>query len=956
MKRRARGDRGEGLLPFDLAPKPPAAAGTPRRVFLGWDGPALARAAEWILRERGADLEGLFLALPGSRSVRRLSELLALRAPRGWKPPRILTQGALVDAFVELERPAAGRLERTLAWQRALEGLAPASLARLSPRAADKDGGAARLALAETLRELHGKLAPEGVDFERVARAAVWPDDGAERERWRVLAEAQARWRAVLAACELSDPHESRRAALEAGKLCATGEVVLVGVADMNGLLATLLERLGERATALVVAPEEHAEGFDALGRFVPAYWSAQHVPLDERTWFVEEKPADQADRVEALLGEWCEECPAEALTIGLADEEVAPYLERRLAAAGARLRVAAGTPLARTRPFKLLGAVAALLERGSFAELAALARHPDAAPQLAASGDPAEILDRYHAVHLPARAFPAGGDWPGDEEESRGVRQLARGVDHLLGGMGPLAKGGAARAELAVWARETRALCLRVYGTRPLDPKVEDERVLALSLGEIGAALEELETLPASLAGGALPAHEALRLVLRAVRDASVAPAPARADEPTVEALGWLELALDDAPALVVTGFNEGRVPQSIQGDAFLPDGLRARLGLADNEARLARDLYATRVLLATRQRAAFVTGRRAKSGDPLVPSRIALAAPPEELARRVRIFLPPPARIEPVPASEEPALPAALPRWHAESAPDTFAVTSFRTFLRSPYRFYLERVLKLRSVDDRARELDPLRFGELAHGVLQAFGEGPARDASDARAIEEALLGELERRVRAVFGPAPLPAVALQIEQLRYRLRQVAEVQSERRRAGWRIQKTELAVEDFPFEVDGRPALLRGRIDRIDLHADGERWAILDYKTGDAAAAPEAAARGAQGWKDLQLPLYRLMAEPFARAHGLEREPELGFFQVGKDEDDVGLFLVEEWSAADHAEALEVARSIVRRVRAGDWHERGPYAPFEEEHILCAIFGMGLLAPARRAAEAGA
>ena len=42
--------------------------------------------------------------------------------------------------------------------------------------------------------------------------------------------------------------------------------------------------------------------------------------------------------------------------------------------------------------------------------------------------------------------------------------------------------------------------------------------------------------------------------------------------DKTTVELLGWLELLLDDAPFAVVTGFNEGRVPESSDTDSLLP------------------------------------------------------------------------------------------------------------------------------------------------------------------------------------------------------------------------------------------------------------------------------------------------------------------------------------------------------------------------------------------------
>ena len=960
-------DDATGLLPFgdadDPAP-PPSSASIPvstdgetlRRVFLGWNEPALPAAADWLLAQHGTDMDGLLVALPGGRAVRRLADLLARRAAPGWRPPRLLTQGHLIDELVTLERPPAGRLARTLAWRRALDVLTADELERLARGATERKDPESRLRLAETVRTLHGELAPDGLDFEDLARRTRDLGHESEGERWHVLAKAQRAWRKALAACDLEDPHEGRRAALEAGRVDTGRDVVLVGVADMNELLAGVLVRLGARATALIVAPEQHAAGFDDLGRLVAPYWTAQEVPLDDEHWFVEEKPGDQADRALDCIAGWAERRRAEEITVGLADEEVIPYLERRLSQAevegqqgrGARLRVAAGTPLSQTRPFKLLRATCDVLERGGFSELAELARHPDAAPLLGGDDDAADILDTYHIEHLPRRLEAS---WPGTPEATGGMRRVTERWKELVGTL-------AARTPvtLDVWSAEIRALLERVYGRddTPLDPEVEAERVLAGSLRAIAKALEELAAVPAELAGtrrgqadGACAGHEALRILLRALRAEAVPPAPARSGEPTLEGLGWLELMLDDAPAMVVTGFNEGRVPESIQGDAFLPDALRAQLGLPDNEARLARDVYAARAMLAQRADIAFVTGRRARSGDPLVPSRIAFqvaADRPRDILMRVRRFLPPEVAPEPeTGAFEEPA--SALARAPEAPPVERMSVTSFRAYLNSPYLFYLERVLRLRSRHDRARELDPMQFGTFAHDILQDFAERGPRDSTRAEDIEAFLVSRVEEAGRARFGADPLPAIALQLDQLAYRMRYVARVQARRRQEGWHLVVAEWSPEGgVPFDVDGTPIQLTGKIDRVDRHDDG-RWAILDYKTGEVGSTPDKAARDKYGWKDLQLPLYRVLAGPLAAQHGLEGTPELGYFQLGKDETQIAVRLATEWTEGDHEEALDVARDVVRKVRAGRFFELGRAKPFDDDHIFRALVGKGLL-----------
>ena len=60
-----------------------------------------------------------------------------------------------------------------------------------------------------------------------------------------------------------------------------------------------------------------------------------------------------------------------------------------------------------------------------------------------------------------------------------------------------------------------------------------------------------------------------------------TLADVPPDVADDAVELLGWLELPLDDTPAAIITSFNEGFVPTSLNSDLFLPNELRRRLGL---------------------------------------------------------------------------------------------------------------------------------------------------------------------------------------------------------------------------------------------------------------------------------------------------------------------------------------------------------------------------------------
>ena len=58
----------------------------------------------------------------------------------------------------------------------------------------------------------------------------------------------------------------------------------------------------------------------------------------------------------------------------------------------------------------------------------------------------------------------------------------------------------------------------------------------------------------------------------------------------------------------------------------------------------------------------------------------------------------------------------------------------------------------------------------------------------------------------------------------------------------------------EPVPLAFGKRRVLLRGKIDRVDISADGKRARVVDYKTGKAYAKPNEMGGGTT----LQLPLY--------------------------------------------------------------------------------------------------
>ncbi|HWV58953.1 MAG TPA: hypothetical protein VNZ57_15980, partial [Longimicrobiales bacterium] len=595
-------------------------------------------------------------------------------------------------------------------------------------------------ALAAEIERVHRELGGAGLRFADVAARFSDPtlagdasgifagfDDGA---RWTALAYVQREYEATLEAVGRADAELARMDALRAGAIAAEHPVWLVGVSEMPPVTHALVRAAAAHGTpihALVHAPAERAGDFDAEGCIRSDVWAIAPVPLGDEQLAIRDSPADQAGHVVGLLagldGAW----PADQISVAVPDAELVPYLEQALGSAGVPVRYAAGRAISRTGPYRLLEAMAEYLAGERFDAFTTLLRHPDVAAWLrrhgeSAAGAPVDPdasiadADAYHTERLPARFSPP-------RRRTQGARRpVERARDALIGPgetalLAPL-RGG--KRSLAEWSPLVLDVLVRAYGDRPLIRDRPGDRPILEACERIRDVAAGYHRLPQPL-DEECDAATAIRLILADVARLDVPPAP---DAAAVELLGWLELHLDDAPVKVVTGFNEPFLPESAHGDALLPDRLRGALGLVDNRGRRARDAYRLTALLHSTAVTHVVAGRRDARGDPLRPSRLMLALEGRPLAERVRRFYGE-APGETLPAGAAPALVAAgTPPAPAVSAfvlpPEPtivlpspvrrLNVSAFRALLRDPYMFALEYVYGLETVDDSARELDPL------------------------------------------------------------------------------------------------------------------------------------------------------------------------------------------------------------------------------------------------------
>ena len=896
-----------------------------RRHFLPWAAPLLPQAVAWLAREwTGAgplNLSSWLVVVPTRQAGRRLREALAEHAAtRGQAvfPPRVVTPELLVTQAVTPGTPTANRLESLLAWTEVLRAVDLAEVRAVLPHDPPARDFAWALGLGRELARLQSTLAEGGWRLGDVAARAG--ETCPELDRWRELGELERRHAARLAELGLLDAQAARiAAALAPAPMRDFARIAVIGAPDP---LPLALRVLAAHAATLpvdvvVYAPESEADNFDSWGRPQAAAWAAREltiVAFGERVRVCAD-PAEQVAWITALAQATPE--PETMLGIGVADPELLPLLEKGCA----RVGIAAFNPEGRARRhdglYPLLAALAEFAAVPDFAAVTTLARCPDILEWLRARADgrfsAAKFLrqfDQLGANHLPPTLAAARAQAALFPEVELALAALAELRTTLTRGRFP---------------SNAAAALMELFAGREL----EAAGVLAESAEAWMAQLREIEQALARGGSVVLTATEAWQLALGAFADeVRTSERPVGA----IDLLGWLELLWDDAPHLVVAGLNDGRVPSAIVGDVFLPETLRERLGLKRNAERFACDAYLLASIAAVRTstngRLDILLGKTTASGDPLRPSRLLLRCADAVLPERVTQLFQPVAAARPSP----PWARAWKLRPRVAAAPTQLSVTAFRDWLACPFRFYLKHVLRMTRVEPEKAELNALDFGILMHEALQQLGQEPAlRDCVEATQLSDFLIERFERIVRLRYGAELTLPLVVQFEAARQRLRAAAEVEARERADGWRTEHVEWKIE---LVIGG--LVVKGKIDRIDRHADG-RVRVLDYKTGDTSGKPIAAhlrseceddldrpewlrmsdAEGkSRAWTDLQLPLYRL-----AVAAIWGDAVACGYFNLPKAAGETAVILWDDFSRETQASAEACATGVVSAVLAAEF-----------------------------------
>ncbi|MDA1113938.1 MAG: PD-(D/E)XK nuclease family protein [Planctomycetota bacterium] len=916
----------------------------PTRVFLGWNQPTLARAADWLLNEHGMDLGEVTLVLPGRRAGRRLMELLTERADANWTPPTFMTLAQLSDGLAPYAFARAGDPLRSLAWIAALQEVPTDDLHSLIPHAPSSKDLEAWWPVAEMLRALHSELAAEALCFRDVLQVAEYLDT----PRWEVLANLQERFVKILEECACGDPHFMRLQALKAGRVeNLKGALVVLGLPEANALQRGLLKTMDASWTCLIAAPEELADHFDELGFVEPSAWQERPLSIEPQRVHICADAKQQAEEVLTCLRTSRGTFAAEEITLGVLEAAHLPALESALAKEGVGVHAPNGLHGSRTPPAHLLRAIAAWLQNPKAEELAAVLRHPDMEVRLGEELEQpvdAAALDAYRSEHL---ALEVGPNWLSPNEECTvSVVQHAtiRKQSAVVWKLTESLRGPALTA--ADWAPLLVDWLSMIYASKELDRSQESDRRLGSALEACAKALMAWSTLPTKGATTfRLTGAEAIRLLLRDLSNTEVPPG--RSEETSMDAVGWLELPLDDAPALLLTDFQEGHAPAVLRGSALLDSTLRKQLQMPDDITRWARDRYLVEWLLHSRGEKNWpqiFLCRRDLDGSPLQPSRFLFLGEEEQvIAQSCALFA---ANV--VEESRRGVeLPTAVafpgPQEGLEYETETFSCSRLNGYLSSPYSYYLKHVLRLNDADDRARELDPLHFGVLLHDVLEHFGSDETlRELQDAEEIRKAVVGFLHEEAAKRYGEQPRSLVQLQLIQAEHRLALFAQEQAKVRAEGWEIHAVEWSPEgkSVPLEFEAESFRVGGRIDRIDrrVHGASVEWRIIDYKSGDKKREQKDCwMRVKKQWMDIQLAIYPYLARSLTGGRGpaMKDGPvSVVYWNLGAHESSHGMsgfYLDDEMLSALENQVA----SAVRGIRAAKFFEedqpriyRSPFA----------------------------
>lgn len=328
------------------------------------------------------------------------------------------------------------------------------------------------------------------------------------------------------------------------------------------------------------------------------------------------------------------------------------------------------------------------------------------------------------------------------------------------------------------------------------------------------------------------------------------------RGTHPRLAILGPLEARLLQFSKVVLAGLDEGVWPQPAAPDPFLSRPMRQHLGLPSPDTRIGLSAHDF-AQFATAPKVILTRSARRKDA-PAVPSRWlwrlkTLAAGALGQAKATAALADgshwqgllrahTPSRLfDPADAIPRPKPPVI-------ARPRSFHATEIETWIRDPYRTYVEKILHLRALDPLGGPISAGVRGSAIHKGFEVIASWyQALPADPKVALREAFKQALQQ---AGYDKTDLE---IELARLEPTIAFTIDVEMPRLMAGWRplVEKSGTYVLQTP-EGD---LTLTARADRIDVGPAGTE--ILDFKSGTPPKA-----KTVHAMFDPQLPVIALIA----------------------------------------------------------------------------------------------
>jgi ATP-dependent helicase/nuclease subunit B len=870
------------------------------RIFLGYNTPFLPLLVVQLLNDRESLAQSLVI-VPTGQSGRILRESLAAAAT-AILAPTVTTPGALLQ--IDDASVAPPWIEK-IAWTQALTSM-PAeaweNYADLFPIPPDTGDGNPdwAISLAAEITALRTTLQEQRHNLFSASKFLASTPDAA---RWENLARLE-----TLAERQLSGwGYTSRTTALRENFSLPAGyrNIILAGITEMPKCLEEALMGFEGKVISIIAAPESEQELFSPLGLPLET-WAARELPPHVVTQIAADPAGQAALALTAVSETGASSCE---VALGCSDERSGAILARAFTEKGwPAFHPAAAQPMPAL--VRWLTAWKDWLANPSSRQLAALLSLTESAHLI--SGSRAQKLTALNKLRDNHAAIEPDAILNHPDTDDA----LRASIAALLG-------------QRRSFLSENFPAAITAH-LKALNPKSE-----SLLASRIADFLTEAAPL--------FPQTDRSHgFWLQTLLSWLPTPTAEPSSDRVIDVQGWLELLFEPGAHLVICGMNETFVPARASSDPWLSENIRRVLKLTAETDRHARDAYLLHAMLMMRREngsAHLICGKTGAGGEILLPSRLLLRVPREELVPTVENLF---REIEP---PEADLIWTRDWEWQppAVELPDRISVTALAVYLNCPFRFYLKNICKMGIPEPDRREMNARDFGSITHLVVEIWGRDQVKNLlTDPEKIAASLSSTLDEVIFQEFGKTPPLAIRIQTQAMRQRLEWFSTVQAQTAAEGWEIIEIE-----SKFEIPSGEFIISGKIDRIDRHRDSGEIRVIDYKTGKAenvktahrkkiianTKTPPHLTEGCPAyitspdgkhsiWKNLQLPLYAL-----ARSNDSEHTPLPAYIHLGQTEENVKLSIWDKFSHEDLASAKACMDWITSRLS-----ERAFWPPSEK------------------------